>query len=138
MQFMNRDHLFQLFNGLRIDALVVGHIEANLATQIGALRNRVLLSNDTMMKQRLHHPDLELRDYWSLPACLSFGEVRKDANRSAIILFTDEVLNGCNYRAAIKATNDGKEIYCVSFNRLRDRHLIKAKAKAFEIIRPHK
>jgi hypothetical protein len=134
---MNMKHFMGLYLGERYDPITVCHIPNQLAAVIGAVRGRVLLSHETITKQLSHHPDLTIDDYQVLRACLMMGEYRQDGPRSASILFTDTVYNSCNYRAAVKSTGDGKRIYCLSFNRIRDRQLAQARRKPYPIIKEH-
>lgn len=133
---MNFAHFEGVFTNARRDPVIVCHIPNALAAMLGARRGRVLLSHDTMEKQHRHHPDLTLDDYRVLEATLMMGEYRQDTPCSAMVTYTDTVYLDRNYRAALKATTDGR-LYCVSFNRLRDRDLRTARRKPFPIIRDH-
>lgn len=135
---MNLIHLRALLASERIDPLIVCHIPNPLAALIGATRGRVLLSHDTVLKQLSHHGDLTIDDYRVLPACVTMGEYRQDTPRTVVINFVDEHLNGANYRAALKVPSDKpNRIYCVSFNRLRDRMLAKERRSKFPVIKAH-
>ena len=133
---MNFNHFLGLYRDERYDDLIVCHITNDLAALLGAARGRVLLSHETVTKQRKHHPDLVEDDYRSLRATIMMGEYRQDTPSTAYILFTDTALNDCNYRAAIKGTSD-RRIYCTSFNKIRDRQMAQARRKPFPIIRCH-
>src|ERR1022692_1300359 len=132
---MHFPHFLGLYRDQRIDPVIVCHIKNDLAALIGAVRGRVLLSHETMVKQRRRHGDLTEQDYMALQATLMMGEYRQDGPKSAYVLYVDTALNGCNDRAALKATTDGKRIYCTSFNRIRDRQVRQARRKPFPIIK---
>lgn len=132
---MNPKHLVALFRQERIDPVLICHLTTELAGRLGARRSRVFLSRETMDKQLDHHPDLDVEHYFLLKPALLQGEYRQDTPRSAMVVFTDTVWTGCSYRAAIKATQAG--LFCVSFNKLRDRHLARALRSPHPIIRQH-
>lgn len=133
---MDFGHLVGLLLDERREPLVICRLETPVALAIGAKSFDVLLSHYTVCKQLERHADLVAEDYRALPLAIQFGEVRLQAERTALVLYTDVVLNR-NFRAAIKATQDGSEVYCVSFNKLRDRHLKKDLRKPYPLIRPH-
>lgn len=134
---MNFAHFEGLYLGNRIDPVIVCHLDKALAGQLGAVRGRVLMSDDTMAKQHLRHPDLSLEHYRVLVPTLMRGEYRQDTPRSAVISYTDVYLFGESFRAAVKVTQDGKRIYVVSFNRMRESKRKQASRKPFPVIREH-
>lgn len=135
---MNFDHFLSLYDGVRYDPVIVGHIPNALAAKLGAARGRVLLSHDTLVKQRAHHPDLTVDDYRVLAPTLMMGEYRQDTPRTARILYCDTVYNSCYYRAAIKTPlDDPRRIYVVSFNRVRERQARQMLQHDFPIIKAH-
>lgn len=133
---MNFNHFLGLYRGERTDPVIVCHIDQPLALQLGALRGRVLMSLDTIEKQKAHHPDLLEDHYRVLEPTLRQGEYRRDTERSAQINFTDTHFHDANFRAAIKVCRR-QILWVVSFNLLRDRHAAKMRRKLFPIIREH-
>jgi hypothetical protein len=133
---MNLKHLSALYEGLRTDQLIVCHIDDATAAALGARHARVLLSDDTMRKQRAHHTDLVLEHYTILPALLRSGEYRQDCASGAVIIYTDTVRFSCNFRAYVKVCHRGN-LWLTSFNLLRDRQMAKERRKPHPIIRQH-
>ncbi|MBA3811862.1 MAG: hypothetical protein H0X27_09540 [Caulobacteraceae bacterium] len=134
---MHFPHLVGLYRGDRTDTLIVCHISNFLAGVLGATRGRVLLSHDTMRKQAGTHPDLQPEHYQVLPFALSNGEYRHDTSRGgALIIYVDDIRYNSTFRVFLKCTGK-RELYVVSFNRMRDRMARKARNKPFPIIREH-
>lgn len=133
---MNFNHFLGLYRGERTDHVIVCHIDASLALRLGAKRGRVLMSLDTIEKQKARHPDVSEDHYRVLEPTLRQGEYRQDTDRSAQINFTDSVLYDANFRAAVKVCRR-QILWVVSFNLLRDRHAAKMRRKPFPIIREH-
>lgn len=91
----------------------VGFLPDGLPEQVGAKTNRVQLSGETIQKQLKRHPDLTVAAYRNLPKIFEEGLIIKDSSKTLVfILVGDKV-----YRAVIKATNDGKEIFATSLTR---------------------
>jgi len=134
---MNFEHFLGPYNDERIDSLILGHVAPEVAEALGAKVRRVLLSIDTVRKQRLRHPELEPDHYRSLKPALQLGEYRQDSQRSAVVLFIDTKLHDYGMRACVKATANGRELYLVSFCFLRKRTYARELRKGFPVIRPH-
>lgn len=136
---MNFAHFEAVHDDTRIDPVIVCHLAQPLAAALGARRGRVLLSHATVQKQRLHHPDLTLNDYRVLKPALMMGEYRQDTPRSAIVIFTDGVFTGETYRGAIKSTQDGRCLFCVSFCLVRGRKItqLQRRISALPLLREH-
>jgi hypothetical protein len=82
---------------------------------LGAGTRQVLLSADTARKQAARHPDLEPEEYRVLPSLFRDGAViQQDEQR--LVFF--EAPGERWYKAVVKATGDGQEIYLVSFQRM--------------------
>jgi hypothetical protein len=134
---MHFPHLEGLYHARRTDTLIVCHIDNGLAAKLGASRGRVLLSYDTMRKQAEKHPDLECEHYKVLPFALDSGEYRHDKSAGgALIVYVDTIRYNSTFRVFLKCTKK-RELYVVSFNRMRDRMAAKARRKPFPIIREH-
>ncbi|KAB8123088.1 hypothetical protein D3W54_01325 [Komagataeibacter medellinensis] len=97
----------------------VGSVEAgtlpdHVRLELGGKEDGVLLSGETVEKQRSHHPDLTAQDYRALPEVLANPTVVARQADRRILLFH---WMGRLYRAAIKTTLDGSENYVMSFHR---------------------
>lgn len=134
---MNFTHFRGLYEGLRIDPVIVCNIERRLADALGASVTRVLLSIETLEKQKSRHPDLLPEDYVALRPAILFGEVRQDGPRQAVVLFVDRHRIGYGVRAYLKVTENGRRIYATSFCRLNERKYRRELAKPLPIIREH-
>ncbi|GAA0615061.1 hypothetical protein GCM10009422_07590 [Brevundimonas kwangchunensis] len=134
---MNFAHFQGLYDGLRTDPVIVCNIERELADAIGARVTRVLLSAETLAKQKLRHPDLVPDDYTALRPAILFGECRRDGPNQMVILFVDRHRLGYGVRAYLKATADGRKIYAVSFCKMNERKYRRELAKPLQVIRNH-
>lgn len=63
------------------------------------------------------------------------GSYRRDSPRSAVVLYTDKNIFGAHFRAYIKATQAGHELYRASFLMMRERDLRRELRKPYPIIR---
>lgn len=133
---MNFDHFLGLYRAERTDPVIVCNIEPDLALKLGARRGRVLMSLDTIEKQKAHHADLTTEHYQVLHPTLMRGEYRQDTPRTAQINYTDSIMFDMNFRAAVKVCRNGV-IWVVSFNLLRERHAAKMRRKPYPILRAH-
>jgi hypothetical protein len=68
---------------------------------------------------------------------LAFGEYRQDTVQTAVVLFVDTVLTNLYYRAYIKATVAGHELFLQSFLPVRERAFRAERRKWPQMIRPH-
>ena len=134
---MNFTHFRGLYDGLRIDPVIVCNIERPLADALGARVTRILLSPETLEKQKIRHPDLAVDDYVALRPAILFGEVRQDGGGRAVVLYVDRYLLGYGVRAYLKVTDNGRRIYATSFCRLNEKKYRRELAKPLPIIRPH-
>ena len=112
---MNSRHFLDLYAQRRTDPVIVCNIDSGLAGAIGARVTRVLLSSDTLEKQKAHHPDIVEDDYLTLRAAILYGEWRRDTPISAVILYIDNHHMRCCVRVAVKSSGSGKKIFAVSF-----------------------
>jgi hypothetical protein len=131
------DHLLGLHTGEWADYLIVREIDSLVAAALGASTQKVFLSAHTIQKQIDHHKEMPISAYRVLGPCLVFGEYRQDTVRTAIVLFVDTVLTNRYYRAYIKATNAGDELFLQSFHPVNARVHIADRRKWPQVIRPH-
>ena len=133
---MDIDHLRALLSGERVEPIAVAAIHnPALAEVIGAAdRHAVLLSRDTIVKEKVRHPDIDFEQYCVLPDVVRFGLVVQEYSQQ--LVFCYEHHSGRRYRAMVKATLAGHELYVTSFHRMRDRQT-KAILKRGLILRRH-
>jgi hypothetical protein len=134
---MNFRHFLGLYNGDRIDPVIVANVDPVIAAALEAKVLRVFLSRETILKQQVKHSELTADDYRVLPPAMRLGEFRLEKPRSAIVLFVDSRLHGWGFRAHVKATANGREMYVDSFCLMRKKTYGQALAKVQPIIRPH-
>ncbi|MHB8285788.1 MAG: hypothetical protein ACYDD1_14070 [Caulobacteraceae bacterium] len=134
---MDSNELFALFDGVIPGPIRVCDIPPALAAELGAITTTVLLSAHTRRKQDVRHDDLTMADYEMLPAVIRLGEHRRQAANKSMILFMDCEATHHNYRACIKATADGRELYVVSFHRLGEASFARDWKKPLPVLRPH-
>jgi len=81
---------------------------------IGAESQTVYLSNDTLSKNKEHHPEMDEAAYTALPYIIENegkGVIVQDGERTLIFIRKD----GKIYYAALKATSTGETIFLTSF-----------------------
>jgi hypothetical protein len=91
-----------------------------LAQEIRAVTRIVELSGDTAGKQRARHPDLRPDDYRVIQQALDGGRLQRQGDTH---LRADIEIDGIWWRAVIKRTQDGGELFLVSLHRLRPRQI---------------
>ncbi|MBF0164839.1 MAG: minor capsid protein [Magnetococcales bacterium] len=79
---------------------------------LGSKSQVVTLSLDTMEKQLSHHPELRLEEYQKLPRITDGEVIQQDEHRLIFFRVEDRL-----YKAVVKVTRDGQELYLVSFYR---------------------
>lgn len=117
--------------------MVVGKAHLEIAQALGAYTTTVFLSRATIQKQQARHGDMPISYYLAVKACLHNGQYERDGERQAVILFVDPVLFNTNFRAAIKATQNGAELYLTSFLRLKDKKYRRELRQCRPLIRGH-
>lgn len=95
------------------DSWPIGWVDDVLANAVGSKVRRVMLSSETMAKQRRNHPDLTLADYQTLPDVAEAAKVVKQGDRFLLFLH----MGSRRYVAVVKATEARDELYLVSFYR---------------------
>jgi SPP1 gp7 family putative phage head morphogenesis protein len=109
----------------------VGVLDERLGQAIGTTAQAVRLSADTAGKQLRHHPDLSAEDYRRIQAMIERGEAVRQGERHLVLTLTDQ---GRPYLAVVKATQDGRELYLVSYHRARRHHVRRARERG-EVVR---
>lgn len=134
---MDFEHLLGLHTGTHHHSLAIVEIASPIARSLGADVTTVLLSADTIRKQLKRHRELPISMYRHVRDALVMGEYRQDSPRSAIVLYTRNAEPHQNFRAYLKVTQNGSEIYLLSFLSMRDRDLKREQRKPFPVIRQH-
>jgi hypothetical protein len=134
---MDYGHFLGLYLDERYDALTICHVDLGVARALGATTSRVMLSYETVMKQRMRHRDLRPDDYRVLRMALLDGEYRRQEANKAVVLYVDALLTDYNVRACVKATRDGSELYLVSFCLMRRKSYQQELRKPLPILRGH-
>ena len=98
--------------------LTIGRLPPVVQEAIAADAPQVLLSRETMVKQLAHHPDLTVDEYLSIAGILARPELvlqepAKPRHASLVRLV------GAMHHVVVKATQDGRDVYLVSFYRIR-------------------
>ena len=116
---MTEEELLALLSGTRKTPVRVCRIPQALAGLIGALTTSVWLSHNTICKQESKHHSPSLKPYLLAPTIISKGYRRIQPPKH--LVFIHHIRNGKirSWRATVKATNDGRELYLVSVHRQR-------------------
>ena len=100
---------------------VIAALDEGLKRRLGAKQKAVLLSDETLAKQRKHHPELTLAEYRLLPRMIAKGKAIKFAEQN-IHFYT---IHGRLHRAVMKTTEKRHENYLTTFHISRDKQLDK-------------
>ena len=92
---------------------VIAALDEDLKGRLKATQKAVLLSDETLSKQKAHHPELTLEEYQLIPEILVKGKVITEGEQKLVFFKKDKRL----YLAAVKTTEDKTENYLVSFFR---------------------
>ena len=81
---------------------VIAALDEDLKGRLGAQQKAVMLSDETLTKQRKHHPELILAEYQLLPKMINTGMVIKEPDQR--LVFFESKSTGKLYMAVIKTT----------------------------------
>jgi uncharacterized protein with gpF-like domain len=100
---------------------------------LGAKSSQVLLSAETLAKQVLHraNQDIDLDDYFRVQPTLEKPDLVIEDRQHHLLFYRVE---GKTYKATVKVTQDGKEVYLQSFRNSNERQMARDKLKAKVII----
>jgi len=132
---MNIDHLRALLSLERQEPVVLCHLtDPALAGFVGSMSAPpVLLSWETVVKQRAKHPDVGLAEYCMIPDAVRLGlAVEEHANQ---LIFCYHHPSGRRFRLTIKVTLIG-ELFVTSFHRTSPRQTKAILARA-SLLRKH-
>ncbi len=92
----------------------VGRLSETDAKKISAKTQTVVLSQETLTKQKEHHPDLSLEEYELVQETIERGEmIQEDENNLTYLLKKEQ-----GYTSIVKSTKTGEAIFLTSFRRL--------------------
>lgn len=97
-------------NDNAIGNFVVGALSEIDMTILSTESTVVLMSKESLETHKLKHQDVTIDDYRLIPEIIENGELYQQQNKRYALLHKD----GRLYRAAIKTTQDGKEVYFLS------------------------
>ena len=123
----------KLVSGDILGTAPVGYVDDELATALKANTKTVVISDATMTKQRDHHPELTVTEYQLLPDMIENGLVIQQVSQRLMFLRSGNRI----YRAIVKSTKDGNQLFIVSFHRTDAKRLNRDKKKG-QILREEK
>ena len=94
---------------------VIGALDEALKRRIGVQQKAILLSEKTLAKQKVSHPDLTIEEYQLLPEIFHKGRVIRE-NEHNIHFYA---IRGRLYKAVVKITQKRHENYLTTFHRAR-------------------
>jgi len=96
----------------------IGVLPAAQMAALGVQTDVVLLSADTMDKQRREHPEILAEEYQHVQDALDRGRPIKESDKALLFLLEDE-----GYVTVVKATQSGRAAFMTSFRRLSSREV---------------
>lgn len=134
---MGIHNLARLLSGENLLPIQVGVIyEVGIARAIGATTHKVLLSKETVSKQKIEHPDLQDEDYSILPDAIRYGLVIQERVRPECLTICYNRREGERYMVALKGARSGA-IFVTSFHKMRPRQ-IRSFLKRGDTLRNHR
>jgi len=121
---VNEQDLLELFEDRFVEPIFVCHIERPLADVLGSLTNTVVLSASTIEKQQQEHPELGIDEYLRLPTILSSGLAYQHQLTRIRFVYHSSKAGHHGYQAVIKRTEDRRELFVISFHRMRPRKIM--------------
>jgi hypothetical protein len=120
---MDEDELFRVITGQSNHVIRVCRLPVEQQRALGADTPVVWLSPETCRKTEVkhHHPQLEL--YRKAPLILEFGKVFRIDERHLLFVHEFTAHPDKPYRAVVKRTIEGNEIYLVSVSRMRPKQM---------------
>lgn len=106
---------------------VVANISDEVQKQLGSKTNEVFLSDDTLIKMIMHHPELDLAPV--------FNNVQVILNTAQAIVKQDDLnllyyaINDVHYKVAIKSTKDKSELYMTTIFKMTEKEFYKDLAR---------
>ena len=126
---MKDDELLALLSSRSTRSIHVCHIEDHIASAIGASTTAVWLSKATVVKQFVVHRDIKFEHYRMLPIVLRYGAAVLDRKHHVTVVYPDTSIFDCPFKATIKATGLGTEIYTTTFHVVAEKKIPKILAR---------
>jgi hypothetical protein len=126
---MDDDELLKLLTGERTAPVRICRLSQEQQKAINAQTSVVWLSRYTASKVESKHRDRQLSLYTLAPTIIRNGETRVLAPRHLVILYSRIEDLGRPYRAVIKATKTGSEVYLDSVYRIQTSQIAKTLAE---------
>lgn len=118
-------------NSNAIGSFVVGALSESDVAILGTKSTVVLMSKESLEQHKLKHPEVTIDDYRKLPEIIENGEMYETQIRRYVLL----KMNEKTYRAAMKVTQDGSEVYLLSLVAQSDEKAEKEIRRKFEKVR---
>lgn len=115
---MDAIELLRLVGGEIIGPIRVGRVSDRVASAIGATTTIVWLSSQTVHKQETKRTAGDISLYKRAPAILESPFILIEEPHHAIFLMHEKTDKVRSYKAVIKATENGSELYLVSVHRI--------------------
>ena len=101
----------------------VGIVDERISQALKAETSVCCLSDETLLKNKKHHPDLTIDDYKLMNRVLgNYDILVQDTAKSVVAV---KKVAGKNYWLAVKVTRKGNEIFTTTFHLAEDRQLRK-------------
>lgn len=109
------------------ESWVVATISDKVQKQLGSKTNEVFLSDDTLIKMIIHHPELDLLSL--------FNNVQQIIIKATAIVKQDDLnilyyaIDDVHYKVAIKSTKDKSELYMTTIFKMTEKEFYKDLAR---------
>lgn len=106
---------------------VVANISNEVQKQLGSKTNEVFLSDDTLIKMIIHHPELDLEPL--------FNNIQQVITKATAIVRQDDLsvlyysIDDVHYKVAIKSTKDKSELYMTTIFKMTEKEFYKDLAR---------
>jgi len=109
------------YHGKRTGNFPVATLDNNLQKELTAKSDIVMLSNETLSKNKKNHPDLTIRDYRHIPDIINNSQiVIEKEKRNLVFIERGEK----DYFAVVKAVHMKNELYLTSFRFTNEKDII--------------
>ncbi|MBF0556605.1 MAG: hypothetical protein HQK96_18965, partial [Nitrospirae bacterium] len=119
------------YDGMTKGSFPVAVLSEEYKNSIGATSQVVLLSDESLAKNKANHPELTEEEYQQLPDIIADAQLIIEKNGQILVF-----INRGNqwYFAVVKATSDKSELYLTSFRRTNESD-VKSEMKKGKVIR---
>ena len=101
----------------------VGGVDDRIKQALKAETVVCCLSDETLLKNQKHHPDLQLDDYLQINKVLQDYDILVQDTEKTVVAV--KKISGKNYWLAVKVTRNGNEIFTQTYHLAEDRQLRK-------------